>query len=240
MQKDIVVLNNNMVAKQTVLLPGHRLIKGGLRCNKHRLPSVNVSFGDTFSVTGDIIRFDIKQLEKEAKNLGVKASYGNNVSLGNLVNEALVDVKNAGYKLPKKIVYGGNDHRSDKAAYFLSGVIYLNPDYDWSELKDDTKRYYKNGVASSDNPKHILYHEIAHAIHARTNPIRFYMQMACPTPMNQFDQSLIFLEVSSYATNSVFDFVAEVFAGRMAGKVYSEEINNIYNELGGPKPIKSK
>lgn len=221
-----------------VLLPDHRFKENGLGCQKSELCSSKVAFGDTFSVMEDSIRFDIKQLEKEAKSLGVKADYGNNVFLGKLVNEALVDVKNAGYKLPKKIVYGGNDHRSDKAAYFLSGVIYLNPDYDWSELNYDTQRYYKKGVASSDNPKHILYHEIAHAIHARSSPIRFYMQMACPTPMNQFDQSLIFFEVSSYATNSVFDFVAEVFAGRMAGKVYSEEINNIFNELGGPKPKK--
>lgn len=232
------MLNTNQIAYKKVLLPDHRLKENGLRCQKSELCPSKVAFGDTFSVMEDSIRFDIKQLETEAKSLGVKASYGKNIFVAKLMNEALGDVKKAGYKLPKKIQYGGDAHRSGHSAYYLKGVIYLNPDYDWSTFQKNIEKNYKHGIISSDNPKHIFYHEIAHSIHARSNPIRFFMQMACPTPMNQYNRSSISSEVSGYASTSVFDFIAEVFAGRMSGKVYSESINETYNELGGPMPKK--
>lgn len=235
-----MLFNTNQIASKKVLLPNYSLKGNDIMSKMAMTPSVSLSFGEKTLNEFDNFTNEIKELEKDANNLGVKANYGQNAFLAKLFNEALTDVKNAGYKLPKKVEYGGDGHKSYTPAYYSKGVIYLNPKYDWDELKENTEIAYSQGREASDNIKHRLYHEIGHALHARTSPITFYIQMACPTPMTMSEKMIICSEVSSYATESVFDFVAEVFAGRMSGKAYSETINELYNQLGGPKPIKRK
>ncbi|MEW5821491.1 MAG: hypothetical protein AB1782_14965 [Cyanobacteriota bacterium] len=198
------------------------------------------NYSYAINTKADVISFlakdseQIKQLEKEAKLLRVKANYGDNIFLAKLVNEALKDVKAACYKLPKKIIYATGDYKGHNA--FTRGAnIYLNPDYNWQGLASMTKRNYSAGYTSTDNPKHNIYHEIGHAIHQRCHPIKFLNLVLSGTRFSPDEQVYISTQVSIYAAKTVFEFVAEVFAGQMAGKKYPEDIMKYYYELGGPE-----
>jgi len=51
---------------------------------------------------------------------------------------------------------------------------------------------------------------------------------------NTSDRAIIASQVSRYAASSKVNFVAEVFAGKCAGKRYGRDILRLYKQMGGP------
>jgi len=45
-------------------------------------------------------------------------------------------------------------------------------------------------------------------------------------------------KVSRYGASSPNEFVAETFAGIVLGKTYSADVMSLYDDLGGPKPVR--
>jgi hypothetical protein len=82
-----------------------------------------------------------------------------------------------------------------------------------------------SGLAGCDKPTITCIHEIGHNIHEKNAGDAFWELTGTPTNSN---------EVSGYAGQNKKEFVAEVFAGVILGKVYSKACMDEYASYGGP------
>lgn len=76
-------------------------------------------------------------------------------------------------------------------------------------------------------------HELGHVLHEKDGGQKFWDRHDDVT-MDRGLQAAA-LKVSHYATKSPLEFVAEVFAGRVHGKMYGKEVVEEYRKLGGPE-----
>lgn len=234
-----LMLINTVINNKINSLPFNQSSELLFKNDKATLSSNIISFGELNRYGEITIDPDktIKELINEAKFLGVKVNYGNETHLGKLINETLKDVKKAGYKMPKRIEYGGCEFTNNsQSLYYSYGTIYLNPYYNWANIDKESKINYQNGITSSDNPKHNIYHEIGHVLHRKNGLFNFTKLKTDIYNFSLEEKQLIFQNVGAYATSNPHEFVAEVFAGKMDGKKYNDEINKLYNKFKGPKP----
>jgi hypothetical protein len=109
------------------------------------------------------------------------------------------------------------------------GKIVINPrSVGW-------KKAMPKGAFSSDDEWHYLHHEEGHARAWANN-----QQLVGVAQRYQFSDAEkvhIAEKVSRYATVNGAEFVAEVYAGRVAGKVYPDDILTVYRGLGGVDEI---
>lgn len=78
----------------------------------------------------------------------------------------------------------------------------------------------------------IVIHEIGHLLHEAEDDTSFWGAM--PQFPNGVNPGSIFDAVSAYAATNTKELVAEVFLGRVYGKVYPPAIMTAYRTLGGP------
>lgn len=105
----------------------------------------------------------------------------------------------------------------------------------WRDPAAGLRDMKAKGWLSSDDPLHIFDHESGHAIHFRENPSRFFEGTGDFHPSTATaDRATAVGEVSRYAGTEATEFVAEVFAGRMAGIRFSQEVMDLYEIYGGP------
>ena len=85
---------------------------------------------------------------------------------------------------------------------------------------------YREGEWSSDHRFHPILHEIGHHVHAGVNRAGYVQLANLDEPLASFQrrQDEIEREVSRYAASAPIEFVAEVYAGRMAGRTFPESI----------------
>jgi hypothetical protein len=95
----------------------------------------------------------------------------------------------------------------------------------WKDPAGNTQRLADKGILSSGDANHALNHEIAHAIY---DPPDNFMTLS--------HQEAARSEVSKYAAGNPKEFVSEVYAGMKAGKVYSPEINRMFQQYAKPGP----
>ena len=88
------------------------------------------------------------------------------------------------------------------------------------------------GFATQPNP---FIHEAAHRIHARANRQSYETAAAFEFSAEQRDD--IALAVSSVAAINGREFVAEVLAGLMAGRMYGDGILALAREVAGSEVI---
>lgn len=209
-------------------------------------PMVNGS--STVDKTRDLVddeeaKAEIRDLTDQAKELGVKADFGEhptNVKPARLVMDALTEEANAGRVLPVKVKMGDNlkhpwGEDTGAVAHFYSKdqTIYINPNWDWKQHEIETTTQFKNKEWSTGSPLHFIRHEIGHWHHWQANPKMYVTLNEGLLPDEYID--MIGIEVSKRAINGPLEFVAEVYAGRLAGKEYSPGIMNLYGLLGGKK-----
>ena len=77
-----------------------------------------------------------------------------------------------------------------------------------------------------------VIHELGHILHEQQSASRFWQ-------IHDEDHlargvAIVATEVSHYATKGPTEFVAEVFAGTISGRRYSDGVKNAYRDLGGP------
>lgn len=113
------------------------------------------------------------------------------------------------------------------------GQIYFNPQ---SPAWKNAEEYMRVSAAakrlSSPDPRHLAWHEIGHAEHDRHRPRQY--QRAEGYRLSEALRERIKREVSTYASGSGREFVAEVWAARRAGRSFDREIMALYALLGGP------
>jgi len=130
--------------------------------------------------------------------------------------------------------FTGEDRLRSPAAYSQkTGEILINPNAEmWQDPKGRMAKAFSEGVASSDRPDHAVIHEVGHWAHLQGLSPQRRQEMR--QPFDQATRQQVAKEVSLYAASKKEEFVAEVFAGRVAGRKFSAEIMKLYREFGGP------
>ena len=85
---------------------------------------------------------------------------------------------------------------------------------------------------SSTHPQHIIHHEVGHALHARGLGLEEYYTIR--DNFTRPEDVATALRVSTGAAINTSEFVAETFAGMLAGKDYDPGVKALYQKLGGP------
>ena len=99
--------------------------------------------------------------------------------------------------------------------------------YNYDQLTKESGPY-RDGFVSSDSDLHFIAHEMGHVLHGDKS---YKYREAAIMPIAE---EPIKKEVSPYAATHPLEFVAEVFAGKVSGKTYSDRVMNYYKTLEGP------
>lgn len=112
-------------------------------------------------------------------------------------------------------------------------VLLINPDSIFLQagainLRGSMETSFRRGESSTDDPLHIIRHELAHVAQAKAGML----------PGKEFDDEehrKLAMTVSQRAAASPSELVAEVYAGRLAGKQYTDEVMQLYAHYFGGK-----
>ena len=115
----------------------------------------------------------------------------------------------------------------------LGDLIVFNPDHEaWLDMDS----YLRGRVRffSTQSQHHPVRHELGHAAHYRslTSDERLQIWHAELTSA----QRLLARTVSGFATWSVKEFVAEVYAGLWEGLSYDSDVMTLFDRFRGPRP----
>lgn len=109
--------------------------------------------------------------------------------------------------------------------------ILFNKNYDWENLEQNARESYLEGFHSEYSPYHAICHELAHYLHLQNSPKQFYL---CSMIKLSKKEAALIKTVSEYAANNMDDFVAEYITGRLAGKNYLKQVDELYEKYKGP------
>lgn len=185
-------------------------------------------------------RDDAKRLESYARQFGVeKVDLQGRSDIGIPVVRGLQQAVSAGMAVPKSIVvdsnrfvdkYGRVDPGS--VAYFAyragatEGNIYINPQWPgWKNIEQTMRDRYRRGLLSSDDPRHVMLHELAHCDFTSR---RLDHRNA---PFRSIQDRTLAGRVSLRATANKDEFLAEVTAARLVGKKFDEDVMALYRRL---------
>ena len=164
----------------------------------------------------------IASYQRKLSSLGIKSYLFDKGDIKNLilaksVYDAFLEIRNAGFNIPKGISVHG-----DEAADHFE--------------KDSNDMAYTGGDTKVYNSKMDVYHEFAHA-HQAINNNNCYLDLR----NQKFDSKTkneITKCINPYAATDKAEFVAEYFAYKMAGiEIKSDKINldKLYEKCQGPK-----
>lgn len=129
----------------------------------------------------------------------------------------------------------GPGYKGVAASYSTShDKILINADaYVWDNPRI-AKQAGDIGYFSSGSRDHVIQHEIGHSKHRHSIGETAYRAI----PRDETMPAAMARQVSSYAETNAAEFVAEVYAGLKADRIYPAEIMDKYTELGGVLPVK--
>lgn len=194
--------------------------------------------------------------EDALRALGVEEiSLGRNLAVADDVIRGLTDLKRMGRMMPTRVSiqakpFGG---RKDIPARFTwngeerrgriipdpdSGILEINPTSDYYKDKAGTaKEMRDSGFWSTDHEYGTIYHEMGHYEHFKKDPDSYASLRMNPSIPYEDQMALMdeMAEPSRYAMTQKLEFVAEVYAGRMAGETYPPTVMTLYEKWGGPE-----
>lgn len=148
----------------------------------------------------------------------------------------------------------GFDYANNKV---LHDDLAFNKNFDWDNVEKITQDCAEKSHWPAADPKTEVYHELGHWLDFKNNPRNYaqqYDNFVRDTPHYVSNGFCTFVEnypnkyindtglarcskVSNYAKTSPLEFKAEYIAGRMSGKQYSQDVNDMYAEFDGPNLI---
>ena len=136
----------------------------------------------------------------------------------------------AKYVFMQGIHYDKNKSKQSTNVFkYCHGIIYLNRDLNWNDYPKIRRKQAIYREKSAPDMKDLIIHELAHYLHSVSSPNKYMKYMSSPTCAD---------EVSGYACKNNREFVAEYITGKMAGKKYSGEVDDMYKIYGGPDIFK--
>ena len=187
---------------------------------------------------------EVALIEKSLAQKGVFARFKNDIELAEVVQSALAKVETAGFKLPKYIILDGSKKTEGKVLQFRSknaseSPLFLSKNYISQrrmEIEANKQAFEKHGinVTSTDSMDGIVCHEIIHWQHFHNAPDK----KTCEKIWKTVNEKKVVPEVSFSVLQDKAgkEFVAEVGAGLLNGKTYSDYVMDIYKQLKGPMP----
>ena len=121
-------------------------------------------------------------------------------------------------------------------AAFHSGTrtLYVNPD---AATGEDRRADFEAGFLSTPDQQGNIMHEMIHSKHssaALSNDGPSLDELR-EDNFDSDEKEMIREEVSDYAATNGMEFVAEVGAGVLSGQEYSDDVMELYDDLGGPE-----
>jgi hypothetical protein len=162
----------------------------------------------------------------------------------NLWAEGFHDIGRQGYGLPPRLNFRKHAESPETLAFYLRSDHSITVNMTnrlWKSPGKVQRQAYADMWSSSSNPKHTVYHEVAHFLHFRRLLEEFqdgaYDRMGGRPDSST--RSKIVSSVSRYGSAANEEFVAELFAGRLAGsdrlRNLSPDLLELYRELRGPE-----
>lgn len=185
------------------------------------------------------------KLENEMAEMGVRVTFANNLEDAKAIVETYKMLYDMGYELPKEVILV--DFNSNKLGLTLrtpNGTSKYAPIFYQVGISNNNMKAYDAlqtqcdtmGISwySTDDPSGIISHEVGHYNQKETS---FYEKNKIWKEESEPNLLKICKEVSGYAAvgneDNADEFVAEVFAGLVSGKEYSDYIMQLYYTLGG-------
>jgi hypothetical protein len=149
--------------------------------------------------------------------------------------------KKAGFNVPKvikdrpdlSIFQPGVGDNSFAAYHALTDEIYVNSNSpNWANIKDLLRAGRLANKASTDDPDHVIIHEIGHYAHRNAVGLDRYLEIR-KMRFSPEEVELVTKHVSSYAATQPVEMIAEVFAAKIAGRVMPKAVLDLYRRYGG-------
>jgi uncharacterized protein YecT (DUF1311 family) len=182
--------------------------------------------GKTFSSVSDAEKY-------ATDNLGMQsAKLGKDVEVANRVVSGLSLAKSLGYEIPPKVVVKGTGDENIIAQLvpYAKPVLEINADHRVWKSPTALVNEYRSHWMSSGHPDGTIIHEVGHYQQIRTLGVDKYVAQGVKLTDSE---RAVAQQVSRYASTEKAEFVAEVFAGRVTGHVYSDAVNKLYDKLHG-------
>jgi hypothetical protein len=185
------------------------------------------------------------------RRFGVDVDYAGMVHIAQVADQVLAEAVERGLALPRAVRVdarpfirrGRNLLGLPAQADYCADEIYINPEsYEFRSrrsIRKYARRFYLKGYASTDNPGHILRHEVAHLLHARAAGIPHLEELKAQ-PIRGTRVLPVAGRVSRRALESPLEFVAEVAAGIWDGRQYDPEIMGLYDRFQGPEFVHTR
>lgn len=117
-----------------------------------------------------------------------------------------------------------------------SRLVYLNQGHAyWGRAAETMSRNFSRRWTSTDHRMHVAYQEEAHWRHHVAVGNSEYHRLRSQ-PLTPEQEQIARKDISEYASQSVGEFVAEVFAMLKARLEVTTRALALYNEFGGPNP----
>jgi hypothetical protein len=211
---------------------------------------VELDDGEEILQTGDSIRDDAEtETDATSERIADEVGLPDNVSVNlseldeeraNSVIEGLQRVDEA-LEIEEGDIFSlttrpPDDVNGVAAAAFHTGnrTFYVNPD---ASTGEDRRADYEAGFLSTPTQQGNIMHEMIHSKHSRAalSDDNLSLDELREDNFSQDQKQTIRNEVSDYAATNGMEFVAEVGAGVLSGEEYSDEVMELYNNLGGPE-----
>ena len=178
----------------------------------------------------------IEEAEAWAQALGVGVRYDARLDLANLANELLWQLNQRALPLPDTIRVDAEPFRAlgrrsaQSPALTNKTRISINPaaDYWLDPVAGVVEQRQSIKFWSSDAPLHPLYHEAGHVMLYKAVP----EQYDTLRDLTNAQKTVVAGEVSLRACRDIHEFVAEVFAGLIAGRSFSKKVIRWYRARG--------
>jgi hypothetical protein len=185
----------------------------------------------------------VERIENDLLKVGIKyVDLPDHIDAAKLIKKEVTDLQKAGYGTPKSLGRGmlmgssvawatGKSNYQDVEFNHAKGARYKQI----VELSEAISLSVKTGHWASPS---VVAHEHGHSLHGKIIGRDGFQNIWTWSKLPKEQRARIkplSAKVSKYATTDPLEFVAETFAGHVAGKRYSKDIYDAYNELRGPK-----
>ncbi|MBQ8635848.1 hypothetical protein IJ425_06830 [bacterium] len=191
---------------------------------------------------------EVIELEEKMKKMGYNANFSNNLEAAEIITRAYETLTKKGIRMPNDIqlMIPANEGVLGFRPYAIKGKEFETPILFNKNLgkKNGNVPFAlaKLGIKhnATDSPESVVYHEVGHFLHDFSKKsIDESVEIWKKYAKGGYDLDLA-KEVGYYAmTGDRYgmgkEYVAEVFAGLMDGKHYSDRVMEIYHKLGGPQ-----
>ena len=152
-----------------------------------------------------------------------------------LVAAGLAELHRRGLKSPSLLVFGILDNARAIARYddtYDCLMINVSNEF-WRDPTGTMSGLAASRFVVSDDPRATIYHEVGHALHRRRYRLGFRWLIESSARLSEHERRIA-QRVSQYACENAGEFVVEVFAGLVAGRIFDGEVMALYQKLRGP------